>query len=58
VPEGHFNESGDSIVLPVGDTVTNDVSLKVRKINSGSLVVLLDVLIDIESEIGYINAGI
>lgn len=58
VPVTHFNPCGVTVVLPVGNTVTNCETLKVRLENSRILGISDVVLVDVVSKVRYVDAGV
>ena len=58
VPVGHVDEGGGGVILPVGNTVTDSETLKVRLEGVIVISVLLVVLDDVVGKVGHIDASI
>jgi hypothetical protein len=58
MPESHFNVSRNSIVFPISNSITNDISLKVGLVDTSCVGIVLQVLIDIVRGIRYINTSV
>jgi len=56
VPVGHLNEGGESIVFPVGHSVSNHEALKVR--HPALSLVVSDVVVDLLNNLRHVDASV
>ena len=58
VPVGHIDEGGSGVILPVGNTISDSETLKVRLEGVCVISVLLVVLDDVVGKVGHIDSSI